>query len=88
MHNLIEYSENHLKTSGSLWRYYRDKPALNATGAIIDFPDADNNSALFKFNARLNRRWWNKRWCWNNDTIKISRWFLENPWNIINQLWN
>ena len=56
MHNLIEYSENHLKTSGSLWQYYRDKPALNATGAIIDFTDADNNSALFKFSARLNRR--------------------------------
>ena len=88
MHNLIEYSENHLKTSGSLWQHYRDEPALNATGAIIDFPDADNNSALFKFNARLNRRWSNKRWCWNNDTIKISRRFLENPWNVINQLWN
>ena len=26
MHNLIEYSDNYSKTSGSLWRYYRDEP--------------------------------------------------------------
>ena len=27
MYNLIEYSDNYLKTSGSLKQYYRDKPA-------------------------------------------------------------
>ena len=26
MHNLIEYNNNYLKTSGSLWPYYRDQP--------------------------------------------------------------
>ena len=26
MYNLIEYSDNHSKTSGSLWQYYRDEP--------------------------------------------------------------
>ena len=26
MYNLIEYSENYAKTSGSLWQYYRDQP--------------------------------------------------------------
>ena len=26
MYNLIEYSNNYLKTSGSLWQYYRDDP--------------------------------------------------------------
>ena len=25
MYNLIEYSDNYSKTSGSLWQYYRDK---------------------------------------------------------------
>ena len=29
MYNLIEYSDNYLKTSGSLWQYYRDEPSLN-----------------------------------------------------------
>ena len=27
IYNLIEYSKNYLKTSGSLWNYYRDEPA-------------------------------------------------------------
>ena len=26
MHNLIEYSDNYSKTSGSLWQYYKDDP--------------------------------------------------------------
>ena len=29
MYNLIEYSDNYVKTSGSLWKYYRDKPNDN-----------------------------------------------------------
>ena len=28
-HNLIEYSDNYAKTSGSLWQYYRDEPDDN-----------------------------------------------------------
>ena len=29
MYNLIEYSNNYAKTSGSLWQYYRDEPNDN-----------------------------------------------------------
>ena len=29
MYNLIEYSDNYGKTSGSLWQYYRNKPNDN-----------------------------------------------------------
>ena len=29
MHNVIEYSDNYSKTSGSLWQYYRDEPNDN-----------------------------------------------------------
>ena len=52
IYNLIEYSDPYLKTSGSLWQYFRDEPALNDNGEIIDFP-ADNNSASFKFKQRI-----------------------------------
>ena len=31
MYNLIEYSDNYSKTSGSLWKYYRDDPNNNLT---------------------------------------------------------
>ena len=26
MYNLTEYSKNYRKTTGSLWKYYKDKP--------------------------------------------------------------
>ena len=29
MYNLIEYSDNYAKTSGSLWQYYKDEPNDN-----------------------------------------------------------
>ena len=40
MYNLIEYSHNYAKTTGSLWQYCKDIPALNANNEIIEFtPD-------------------------------------------------
>ena len=32
MYNLIEYSDNYSKTSGSLWQYHKDDPNDNMTG--------------------------------------------------------
>ena len=41
--NIVPIIPNIVRTkSGSPWQYYRDEPALNAAGDIIDFPD-DNN---------------------------------------------
>ena len=34
MYNLIEYSKIYLKTTGSLWNYYRDEPNSGAEGYI------------------------------------------------------
>ena len=31
VYNLIEYSDNHSKTSGSLWQYYKNDPNDNIT---------------------------------------------------------
>ena len=53
IYNLIEYSEAHSKTSGSLWQYYRDEPALNSNGEIIDVPANNNDSSLFKFKQQI-----------------------------------
>ena len=49
MYNLIEYNDAYLKKPRSLWQYYRDEPARN----IIDFPDSNNNSILFKFKQQI-----------------------------------
>ena len=37
MYNLIEYSDNYSKTYGTLWQYYKDIPAVNNNGGIINF---------------------------------------------------
>ena len=53
MYDLIEYSNTYSKTSGTLWQYYRDEPALNASGNIIDFPADNNNGVSFKFKTKI-----------------------------------
>ena len=50
-YNLIVYSGNYSKTSGSVWQYYRDEPPLTNAGAIANF-HATDNSALFKFKQK------------------------------------
>ena len=54
MYNLIEYSDNYFKKSGSSWKYCRDEPSLDNAGAIIDFISANHNSKLIIYN-RSNR---------------------------------
>ena len=72
MYNLIEYSDNYSKTSGSLWQYYRDEPILNDHGVIADFAADDNNSVSFKFKTKIAGRTGNNG---ANSTIKIFKYF-------------
>ena len=52
MYNLIEYSDNYAKTTGSLWQYCKDIPARNANNEIIIFSE-DNTTDSFKFKAKI-----------------------------------
>ena len=45
MYNLIEYSDSYLKTSGSLWQYYKDDPNDNLT-----------DSQSFKSKVKITRK--------------------------------
>ena len=52
MYNLIEYSDNHLKTSRNLGQYCKGKLAVDNNNAIVNF--ADNNLIdLFNFKVKL-----------------------------------
>ena len=53
MNSLIECRDTYSKTSGGLWQYYRDEPALNDDGNTIDFPNDSNNSISFKFKQKI-----------------------------------
>ena len=52
MYNLIEYSDNYEKTTGSLWQYCKDIPARNANNEIVIFSE-DNTTDSFKFKAKI-----------------------------------
>ena len=53
MYSFIEYNNAYSKTSGSLWQYYRDEPALDTNNNIIYFPDDNNNSTSFIFKEQI-----------------------------------
>ena len=45
MYNLIEYSDNYAKTTGSLWQYFRDEP--------VDDDDNIDDSKSFNFKTKI-----------------------------------
>ena len=52
MYNLIEYSDNYAKTTGSLWQYCKDIPSRNNNNQIINFA-ANNLTDSFNFKAKI-----------------------------------
>ena len=52
MYNLIGYSDNYAKTTGSLWQYCKDISARNTNNEIIIFSDY-NTTDSFKFKAKI-----------------------------------
>ena len=51
MYNLIEYSNNYSKTSGSLWKYCKDIAAVNNNNAIVSFVE-NNLTDPFNFKVK------------------------------------
>ena len=79
MHNLIEYNDCYSKTSGSLWRYYRDDPNDNIT-----------RSQPLKYKTKITGK---TLAAGNTNDVKIAvplKYLsnLENSWNAVNELWN
>ena len=52
MYNLIEHSDNHSKSSGSLWQYCKEIPAIDNNGAIVNF-DGANTTDSFNFKTKV-----------------------------------
>ena len=53
MYNLVEYSDNDLKTSGNLWQCYRGEASLNNADAILDFTGFNQNNKLFQYKLKI-----------------------------------
>ena len=52
MYNLIEYSDNCSKTSGSLWQYCKDVAAVNDNGNMAEL-NGFNATDSFNFKAKM-----------------------------------
>ena len=52
MYNLLEYSDNYSKTSGSLWQYCKEIPAVDNNGANFDF-NGPNATDSFNFKTKI-----------------------------------
>ena len=70
MYNLIEYSDNYSKKSGSLWQYYRNEPDLTDAGPLDNFP---GNSASFKYKQKITK----------NVEIMVRLTYLINFWRTL-----
>ena len=53
MYILKEYSDNYSKTSGILWKFYRDEPALDDDGDTANFNAANALANLFKIKDNI-----------------------------------
>ena len=80
MYNLIEYSDNYAKATGSVWQYCKDIPARNVNDKIIVFDAKDLNDS-FKFKAKIIGQ------TGNNGTkdveIMVSLKYLSNFWGTL-----
>ena len=68
IYDLIEWSDNYSKISGSLWQHSRDEQASDNNGDIINFAD-NNTTDSFTFKEKITK---NKK-CWNKGTIEIFK---------------
>ena len=50
MYNLLEYSKNYKKTTGSLWNYYRDEPNSSTDNGNITHSILNSKSFDYKAN--------------------------------------
>ena len=81
MYNLIEYSDNYSKTSGSLWQYCKEIPAVNNAGNIVDFNGA-NATDSFNFKTKITGQTNNDGEI-NNVKIMVPLKYLSNLWRTL-----
>ena len=78
MYNLIEYSDNYLDTSGSLWEFKRDEIEGNVDLSVNN-QQIPNNSSSFKYKSSLitDR---------NDVKIAVPLKYLSNLWRLLEML--
>ena len=74
MYNLLEYSKNYRKTTGSLWHYYRDEPSNPLCP----------NSESFKYKTSVTEKTPENNDSLTNAKLVIPLKYLSNFWRSLN----
>ena len=82
MYNLLEYSKNYKKTTGSLWNYYRDEPNSSTDNNNITHSILNSKSFNYKVNFISNVT--NNNLTKNDVKVVISLKHLSNFWKNLN----
>ena len=82
MYNLLEYSKNYRKTTGSLWNYYRDEPNSDTDDNEIKHSIINSNSFDYKANFIGNVT--HNNLTKNDVKIVVSLKYLSNFWRSLN----
>ena len=90
MYNLLKYSKNYSKTSGSLWNYYRDgltneEPDVNGLNKNVINSKSFEYKASITYNVAANNSGYNANKRGTNEVkIAIPLKQLGNFWNCLN----
>ena len=79
MYNLIKYSDNYSKTTGSLWQYCIDLPAVN-NNAVVNFTE-NNLTDSFNFKLKITGQTGNDGT--KNVEIMVPLKYLSNFWRTL-----
>ena len=80
MYNLIEYSDSYSKTSGSLWQYFKDIPAVNNNNSMVDFA-VNNLTDSFNFEVKITGQTGNNGK--KEVEIMVSLKYINNLWRTL-----
>ena len=80
LYNLLEHSDNYAKTSGNLWQYCKDIPAVDNYNAIVNFTE-NNLTDSFNFKVKMTGQTGDDRT--KNVEIMVPLKYLSNFWRTL-----
>ena len=80
MYNLLKYSKNYRKTTGSLWNYYRDEPN---SGAVGNTNYSIKDSKSFNYKTSITRKLEGNNVQKNDVEFVVPLKYLSNFWRTL-----
>ena len=86
MYNLLEYSKNYRKTTGSLWNYYRDEPNSGLGGDDNNINYSIKDSKSFNYKTSITGKLGDNNRTKENVEIVVPLKYLSNFWRTLDMV--